>query len=315
MLTLVTTPEGWNAEILHRGGCFLQSWQWGTFQERAGFKTMRLRCEDGSPSLWLERAMPFGKKYWYCPRGPLGIFKADDKMFDGAAFLRIEPPHPPMHAKPAHPVQPGQTIILDLSKSQDDLLKDMHAKTRYNINLAARKGVRVYQASGKDPNAFEIFWSLVQETTGRNDFSAHGKEYYRTMLDVLQGDAAIDGKERPVAKLVFAEFDGKVLAANLMIWFGDTMTYLHGASSSTNRDVMAPYALHWELIKQAKEYGYADYDLWGIAPEGVEKHQLAGVTRFKKNWGGTYVQYPGTFDIPLDKLVYLAYSLVRRMRP
>lgn len=332
MLTHVHVPEHWDNEILRAGGSFLQSWEWGTFQERAGFKTLHLRDEHGVPSLWLDRPMPFGKRYWYCPRGPLASFAADYDVFKGATFLRAEPSQVPEFKKltngrnlkwrKVHPQQPAQTIILDLSKSEEQLMKEMHQKTRYNVGLAERKGVRVYHARGKDANAFETFWALVGETTNRRAFSSHEKSYYRTMLETLAGDPEREGKKRPVAQLVFAEHDGRVLAANLMIWFGDTVTYLHGASSNVRREVMAPHALHWELIKEAKRWGYADYDFWGVAPEAVpagrqsvERHPLAGVSRFKRGWGGTYVQYPGTFDLPLDKLAYFAYSLVRRLRP
>jgi lipid II:glycine glycyltransferase (peptidoglycan interpeptide bridge formation enzyme) len=210
-------------------------------------------------------------------------------------------------------VQPSQTLILDLKKEPEKLLAAMHEKTRYNIRLAEKKGVRVYAASGKE-DSFEIFWDLLQETTERDAFRSHDKTYYRTMLETLAGDPAANGKTRPVAKLAFAEHDGRVLAANLMIYFGKTVTYLHGASSRVQREVMAPYLLHWQLIREARSWGYDAYDFWGVAPENEPDHPWAGITRFKRGFGGTYVEYPGAFDLPISRFWYTLYTLARRLR-
>ncbi len=190
----------------------------------------------------------------------------------------------------------------------------MHEKWRYNIRLAERKGVKVFMAGSHDPSALEIFWQLMSETTERDGFRAHDKEYYRLMLETLSGDPATDGKKRPVARLLFAEHDGKVLAANLMLYFGTTAIYLHGASSRSRREVMAPQALHWQAIQDAKFWGYTDYDFWGVALEGAEDHAWAGITRFKRGFGGRYVSYPGTYDLPLDRFWYTVYAFARRFR-
>ena len=328
----VREAEGWNEGVLAAGGNFLHSWEWGEFQRRLGFGVIRLRdAAADSFGQFIKRPLPFGKHYWYCPRGPLG----DPGVFFGwndttanrsvsgelgqAVFLRFEPPFArapggkPLGV-PTASVQPAQTLMLDLKKEPEELLAAMHEKTRYNIRLAEKKGVRVYAASLRD-DSFEIFWDLLQETTARDAFHSHDKAYYRTMLDALDGNPAADGKTRPVAKLVFAEHDGKVLAANLMIYFGGTATYLHGASSRTRREVMAPYLLHWSLMREARSWGYEAYDFWGVAPENRPEHPWAGITRFKKGFGGTYVEYPGAFDLPLSRFWYTLYSLAKRMRP
>lgn len=325
MITPVTDPKGWNEEVLRRGGDFLQSWEWGTFQKMAGHHVARFRDASGDGLAQLIRhGLPFGKSYWYCPRGPLGNMPdlAGAPELSGSTFLRLEFPKTDPAAVLAMTgiakvadVQPGQTLIVDLAQEQEAMMAAMHEKWRYNIRLAERKGVRVYMAGAGDASALEVFWSLMNETTERDGFRAHGKEYYRLMLEALAGDPATEGKKRPVARLVFAEHDGKVLAANLMLYFGATAIYLHGASSRERREVMAPHLLHWKAMLDAKAWGYGAYDFWGVAPEGAENHPWAGITRFKRGFGGMYVSYPGTYDLPLDRFWYTLYRLARRARP
>lgn len=322
----VTVQGDWNQEVLRLGGGFLQSWEWGTFQEKAGAEIARWRgaAPEGAGNraalaLLVKRALPFGRSYWYCPRGPLGADAVEKLVASdalrGATFLRCEPSEALPAARKVRDVQPCQTLVVDLRQDSEALLAAMHEKWRYNIRLAERKGVKVFLAGAHDPSALEIFWQLMSETTERDQFRAHEKEYYQQMLETLAGDPATDGKTRPVARLVFAEHDGKVLAANLMLYFGGTATYLHGASSRERREVMAPQALHWQAMQDAKSWGYADYDFWGVAPEGIEGHPWAGITRFKRGFGGRYVSYPGTFDLPLDHFWYTVYAFVRRLRP
>ncbi len=314
----VTEQRDWNETVLRLGGDFLQSWEWGTFQEKAGAEIVRWR-DEYALALLVKRALPLSRSYWYCPRGPLGV-NAVERLaaadaFVGADFLRCEPKQVLAAAKKTRDVQPGQTLIVDLQQDVEALMAAMHEKWRYNIRLAERKGVKVFMAGMKDTAALDIFWELMTETTERDQFRAHDKEYYRLMLETLSGDPATDGKTRPVARLVFAEHDGKVLAANLMLYFGTTAIYLHGASSRERREVMAPQALHWQAMQDAKAWGYADYDFWGVAPEGVEGHAWAGITRFKRGFGGRYVSYPGTFDLPLNHFWYTVYAFARRLRP
>ena len=100
----------------------------------------------------------------------------------------------------------------------------------------------------------------------------------------------------------------KPLAANLEICFGDTVTYLHGASSSTSRESMAPYALHWAAMCEAKREGYRYYDFWGCNPSDPKsfyyKPSWQGITRFKQGWGGELVDLIGTYDLPINKFLY-----------
>lgn len=156
-------------------------------------------------------------------------------------------------------VQPSKTIILDLSKSETEIISAMHSKTRYNIRLAERHGIKIRE--GK-PEEIEIFLNLLSKTAKRDDFRPHPDNYYRQM--VRAGSNFI--------KLFLAEYHGsapltarnKILAANLVVFFTDTITYLHGASDDEFKNLMAPHLLQWEVIRRAKQSGYHFYDFWGI---------------------------------------------------
>ena len=171
----------------------------------------------------------------------------------------------------------------------------MHQKTRYNIRLAEKKGVEVHVGGEKD---FEDFWKLMSQTSDRDAFRVHDREYYQKMLAV----------DHNFIKLFCARYQGKLLAASIVSFFGDTVTYMHGASSNEHREIMAPYALQWQVIKIAQEAGYKYYDFYGI-----NEKKWPGVTRFKLGFGGREIDYPGTFDVALNWM-YRLYKVARWIR-
>ncbi len=283
-----------------------------------------------------------GRSYYYIPRGPVvytetpvpdqnemwrTFIKALDKEYikkDKILFLRIEPAmskdektdlrsiltsrYPVEPQKKA--VQPSTTLLLDLTLSQDKLLSEMHQKTRYNIRLAEKKGVQI--TTGWDKKDAEEFWKLLETTSKRDDFRTHPKEYYMKMIETLGGNwETLDAAH---VKLYRASLNGITLAMNLMMSYGDTVTYLHGASSNEGRNLMAPYLLQWQAIKDAQAKKAKYYDFWGIAPTDSPNHPWAGLTRFKKGFGGKQVDYWGVSDVVYHSIWYVAYKLFKKSR-
>lgn len=292
---------------------FLQCWQWGEFQAKAAGKVIRLGVVDNEKlvavATLVKKKLFMGKSYFYCPRGPAGIsnflFGEIEKTAkrEGAIFLRFEPPDElrvaagcGLRVNKTIDVQPSKTLILNLTKSEDELLKQMHQKTRYNIRLAEKKDIKIVEAGA---DKFEKFWRLLAATRDRGGFSLHSRGYYQAMLN----------QDSSFVKMFLAEHQGKVLAGNLMVFFGDTATYLHGGSSDESRELMAPYALQWQVIKLAKGAGYKYYDF-----HGIDENKWPGVTRFKRGFGGQAVTYPGTFDLIFDPGWYNIYKMVRKIR-
>ncbi|MDO8435232.1 MAG: peptidoglycan bridge formation glycyltransferase FemA/FemB family protein [bacterium] len=303
-MTIISEKGVWDKAVLAAHGAFFQSWVWGEFQKALGRKVKRIE----GVGQFVRMPLPFGKYYWYCPRGPFlplskGEIKRGSLDLDGV-FFRTEPQTLEQvsdGAIKAQDQQPSHTIELDLSKSDDELLAGMHEKTRYNIRLAERKGVEVRIVPSNDSVAKSAFIKLLAETASRDGFSLHPGSYYETLCESLTD----------IGNLVIATHEGDVLAVHFLVTFGDTTHYLFGASSSDKRNLMAPYLVQWKSALFAKSKGIHWYDFFGISDANP---RWEGITRFKRGFGGVEVTYPGTFDIPLQKGWYKVYQMGRKLR-
>jgi len=302
---------------------FLQSWEWGEFQERVGFKVRRIGFFENNEPIWLvtliKKPLLFGKYYFYAPRIGIkglsddqiaGIFKELRKIAhqENSVFLRFDPLSDPRSAPALSEVegirdsrvvktidvQPSITSIINIDRGEEEILNSMHHKTRYNIRLANKKGVEVAEGKKED---FETFWNIMEATKDRDKFRLHSKNYYSKMLDI------------GFIKLYLARFDGKIIAGTIISFFGNMATYIHGASSNEYRNVMAPHALQWQAIKDAKRQGLKYYDL-----NGIDEAKWPGVTRFKKGFGGVTIAYPGTYDFIINSTWYKIYKILRNIR-
>ena len=303
------------------GAEFLQSWAGGEIIRQDGEEILRLGVRQTGGGKMLAAVTVVKKSlssagYWWSPRGP--IFGPDletavvNRVFDflgeeikklDARFLfwRIEPLVLPSSAagyqvKKSVDLNPRQTLVLDLSESEESLLTDLQSKTRYNLRLAEKKGVTVSVGSADD---LSEFWRLLHLTGERDGFRLHGEEHYKNLL--LGGQGAI--------KLLLAEYEGCQVAAGLFSFWGDRAVYLHGASDNQYRNVMAPYLLQWTAIMQAKKLGCRYYDF-----HGIDEKKWPGVTRFKLGFGGRTVSYAGTWDVVFRPVSYVAYNFLRRLR-
>jgi lipid II:glycine glycyltransferase (peptidoglycan interpeptide bridge formation enzyme) len=303
-------------------GQFLQSWQWGEFQAKVAGDVFRFGIfgEERKPiaaATVVKKLLPMGKIYFYCPRGPIIKSKTGDKELkvieeslfyeikelarkEKVMFLRFEPEVEykleNWQIEKTLDVQPSKTMIVNLEKKEDELLESMRQKTRYNIRLASKKGVEI--AEGGIEN-FDEFWQLMGETSNRDDFRLHGIDYYKEMIKV----------DKDSIKLFFARYKGKAISVGIFSFFGDTVTYMHGASANEERNLMAPYLLQWEVVKKGKKLGYKYYDFYGISEE-----KWPGVTRFKQGFSGREKNYPGTFDLVFDSGWHSVYKMIRKVR-
>lgn len=293
------------------GAEFLASLEWAEIMHSEGEKIDSLGVYDKGKLLAVFNLIIKNFNYCYTPRGPVfasQISKPEqEKIWNlillylknkKIIFWRVEPRELPIiTAKKSHNLQPQETLMLNLLLSEQDLTNSFHSKTRYNIRLAEKKGVLIRES--KSLSDFEKFWDLMVETGGRDAFKIHNKRHYQK-LATLNPD---------FIRLFVAELNGQVLAAGLFSFYGDKVTYLHGASSYATRQFMAPYLLQWTLIKIAKNKNYKYYDFYGIDAE-----KWPGVTRFKMGFSGYRVSYAGTYDVILSPLKYYLYNLLKRLK-
>jgi lipid II:glycine glycyltransferase (peptidoglycan interpeptide bridge formation enzyme) len=287
---------------------FLQGSAWLKFQERVGHKPHLFCFETGERKIYFsafEHILPLNKVYYYIPRGPLindaklwpEFLKEFKKTLKGKniIFIRFEPDNSfdSNLARRVIDVQPSHSFHTELEPEEKQIFTAMHPKTRYNIRLAMKKNL----AFSPNDQDFEGFVKLMNETSQRDGFKSHPSEYYKQMI------------ASGAARLATVRYENELLAAGIFATCGDMMTYLHGASSSAKRELMAPYALHWEMMMLAKGLNLKHYD-W----HGVDSLKWPGVTRFKRGFGGHEFIYPGSFDFILEASSYIGYTVVRRLR-
>ena len=196
-------------------------------------------------------------------------------------------------------VQFRNTMHIDLTASDEDLLQAMKSKTRYNIRLAGRKGVSVRRGTDAD---FEMLYSMYAETAVRDGFAIRGRDYYQAVWQTYYAAQALTP--------LIAEVEGQAVAGLMLFHFAGTAYYLHGMSRDAHRNLMPTYLLQWEAAVIGKQRGCRVYDLWGAPDVFDESDSMWGVYRFKQGLGGQVLRTVGAWDKPLRPLVFQLYSRV-----
>jgi len=330
---------------------FLQSALWGRFKARFGWEanafSVDWRQGGERPLLALSRRIAPFLSMTYIPWGP--EFPADFpddphlraeaaaelalalRPFLPSAFIRFDPPWfdpdgPPLplggkFRRAGADIQPPDTVLVDLTPPLDDILSAMKPKCRYNIGLAQKRGVLVRghedSAAGDGsckqdvPGGIEVFYRLLKETALRDGIAVHGVEYYRALFEEAYSSSQIIPTQ---LRLYTAAHEGDDIAAIVALFRGKQALYLYGASSNIKRNLMAPYALQWKAIQDAKDFGCEVYDLFGIPPDESPGHPMAGLYRFKTGFGGIIVHRPGSWDYPYKPLLHALFKTAENLR-
>jgi peptidoglycan pentaglycine glycine transferase (the first glycine) len=301
----------------------LQSGEWGELKSAFGWDAVRV-VEDGIGAQILFRRLPLGLTFAYIPKGPVvASSKSAEKRFwlevdslcrkKHAVFLKVERDGweddapvsaPPLQflSSPQH-IQPGNTLVVDLQGSAEDVFNRMKPKTRYNIRLAGRKDV-VVQTS----NDIDNFYHVMGVTSQREAFHVHSLEYYRRAYELFY--------PKGMCELFVANFQGQTLAAMMVFAFGKNAYYFYGASADVERNRKPTYPLQWEAIRWAHRRGCSVYDMWGIPDEATDiaddeaearEDGLWGVYRFKRGFGGSIKRAQRTLDRVYNPMLYKLY--------
>lgn len=329
----IVTRQEWNDFYQQSGtSSLLQHPAWGDLKSGFGW-TPQYVIAGKAGAMVLFRTLPLGFTIGYIPRGPIGTDIAP--LWDEvhalcrarhAVFLRVEPhdweDSPEAAAligsmqgfRPAFAtVQPPRTILIPLEGSEEDILKRMNEKTRYNIRLSQRKDLVFRQTTDA-----KTFHELMIQTGSRDDFGVHSEAYYQKCLDCFLPTGQV--------RILQAEYNDQPIAAIMLFIQGDRGYYLYGASAAVERNRMPNHLLQWQAIRICREAGCTAYDLWGIPdePEEVleaqfqERHDgLWQVYRFKRGFGGEVKRTPGSLDYVYNAPLYSllkAYDNRRRKK-
>jgi len=319
-------------------GSFLQSWEWGSWQEKLGRKVGRffIADDDGrtvGSAQTIVMPLPLGKYYVYIPYGPIidsstprprssvgmqqKIIEELQKKFPEAVFIRVESKSTllpttsyQLPAKKSPNIQPAKTLVIDLTKTEDQLMAEMRHKTRYNIKLAQKHGVEAQDefglTIGKGLFTKESL-ELMYQTSKRQGYLAQDREYFAKLVDFF---AVRNNKSDLKSHIYKALYQKELLASGIMLDFAKTRTYLFGGSSDAHKNIMAPYLLHWQAMLDAKTGGFTAYDFWGIETSAGD---MPGFVRFKLGFGGRETTYPGAYDVIQNGLQYKIYKSMRAL--
>lgn len=203
-------------------------------------------------------------------------------------------------------IQFRNTVMIDLSPSEDEMLARMKQKTRYNIRLAGRKGVTVRAGKKED---LSMLYKMYAETSVRDGFVIRDEGYYQTVWRTFM-QSSIDNRQSPIPKAepLIVEVEEEAVAAIFVFRFAGRAYYLYGMSREVHREKMPNYLLQWEAMRRVKAVGCHIYDLWGAPDEFDESDSMWGVFRFKQGLGGDVVRTLGAWDYTPKPFWYKMYS-------
>ncbi len=291
----------------------LQSEDWANARKQMGIETINV---EGF--LLTFHKIPFTNfKIGYLPRSKMPNKKILQKLYEfgkqnKAIFIKIEPYVEKTKLQPTyynlqhskHPLFPAWTQILDLTKSEDDLLKSFHSKTRYNIRLAEKKGVTVREESYN--NGFEEFSKLYFETTKRQKYFGHNYQYHKTVWNNLKNK---------ISHILIAYYNNIPLAAYQLWYLDGVIYYVYGGTSQLHRNLMASNLLMWEAIKLGKKLGAVKFDMWGsLEPNYDPNDPWSGFTRFKEGYATKFTEFIGSYDLVINPLAYKIYNIIYSLR-
>jgi lipid II:glycine glycyltransferase (peptidoglycan interpeptide bridge formation enzyme) len=305
---------------------FMQSSWYADFRASVGYRCFGVTLKDeetivGGALVMKWSYAPHGC-FYYISDGPvLPQDESAQQVFDAildiidkhrkaeeetVSHLRIEPRwrHLPDFVRGFRPLsfadaytEPRTTLWIDLRPAEDAILAQMKPKGRYNIHVAQRHGVSVIEDTSDQGLA--DFLRIYRRMAGRKEIESKPTGYFRTLYSLLL--------PRRQISIFFAEYRGRRLAAALVVYFGRRATYFFGASLALHRSAMAPYLLHFEIMRSAKARGCEWYDLWGFDPGNEPDHPWRNISVFKAKFGGGVQYLVPTLDYVYDAAAYDDY--------
>ncbi len=319
--------EEYNQSVSHP----LQSYEWGEFRKKTGITVIRRGVIDEKKikngyTVTIHRIPKLPFTIGYLPKGmiPDSILLEDIKAAvkkSNCVYVQLEPDsiQKDIHLKNSnfqilpsfHPLFTKYSFVLDLTKSEEELLKNMHPKTRYNIKVAQKHDVKIVEDNSE--KGFETFLKLYEETTTRQRFYAHTPKYHKNLWELLKDSK--DSKNSLSYHLLHAKVGKETLTSWVLFSFQNKLYYPYGASSREHRDKMANNLIMWEAIKLGKKLGCTSFDMWGALGENPDtKDPWYGFHKFKQGYGAVLTEFTGSYDFVLNSQMYQVVKLADKGR-
>ncbi len=313
----------------HPESNFLQSWYWGLFQESLGRKIFRVgfvkgKKLEGVMFCYIESSKR--GRFLVIPGGP--IINWDDKKMakefvsqvkrlageNTCVFARCRPQlidnetskklfeHLDFKKAPMY-LHAELTSQLDITKSEEELMSNMRKATRYEVRKAGNLGIKVVKNGDEN---IKTFYELQIETAKRQKFVPFSRDFLLKQFDIF-----INNNK---AVLYTAMHEGKILAQAFIIFYGQEAVYHYGASTNEGRKYPGAYLLQWEAILEAKKRGQSRYNFWGVSPLDSADHRFAGLSLFKRGFGGQDIAYLPAQDLVINKGRYLINYYIEKIR-
>lgn len=299
----------------------LQTWEWGEFRKSWGNKVERFAFGQ----ITIHKIPKTSYSIGVFEKGPAPNQEMIEMLKDYARknnliFIKLEPNYIPEPRTKENAeissllkkngcvkgkrVFTPSTFYIDLKKSEEELLQSFTSKTRYNIRVAQKHGVKVIEDNSEE--AFQKYLELTLETSKRQGFFAHSEKYHRLMWKYLH-TIPIQNQKKPIARLLTAVYRGEIITTWIVFVWKNFLYYPYGASSDKYRFAMANNLMMWEAIRLGIKLKLTTFDLWG-------REEGKGFTRFKEGYNPKVVEFLGTWDLVVNKPMYLAYKIADSMR-
>ena len=312
----------------------LQSWVWGEFRKKTGLEVVRLGRYDKNKLIETAQItihpIPFtNSTIGYLPKGGIPSREILQKLVEvgkqfKCIFIKLEPNVPKENfgfrisdfgfnlVPSPHPLFTKYTFQLDLTPNEDQLLKNLHSKTRYNIKVAQKHGIVITEDNSD--KTFKTYLDLLMETTKRQKFYAHARRYHELMWETLNQNKFGSGQAL-TAHLLKAIYQGEILVTWILFLLNDTLYYPYGASSNKFRNTMASNLMMWEAIRFGKNHGAKVFDMWGaLGPNPSKNDPWYGFHRFKEGYGSHLIEFIGSLDLIINPLLYKLYNTSHYLR-
>ena len=327
----ITDKQQWDDFVTsHEEANFLHSWQWGEFHLSRGKTVVRRGVFDGDKLIGVYEgevetarrgrhiAVAGGPIVDWTDKPAVEALVADMREQGRkyhCAFVRVRPQLEKtdesmrlfrelgLHAAPMY-LSVELAGVLDLEKSEDELLKNMRQRLRRTLRKAEKNGITIEKST--DPARMKEFYDIQLQTAGRHHFIAFSEGFLTKQFAAFAEDNS--------AVLYTARYNGEVLAQNFMIFYGNEASYHYGVSTELGTKLSGAPLLHMQAMRDARERGIKRYNFWGIVDEDDTKHRFYGVSVFKRGFGVDELRYVPAHDLILNPAKYAIDWTVETIR-